>query len=332
MKGNNGQLPKLRPDVRLYLFHGGDEAGANDLARRLAATMPDAERVDLDGATLRKDAGRLADEAASLSLFGHVRLIRAAPIGEESLEALTLLLDAERGGSPVVAVAPSVKASGNVVRLALDSPRAIAVACYPPTPADAEKLTQTMLADAGLRAAPGLARRIADAAGTDRSVIAREVDKLALYLDAAPDRPHDAEMADLDAIGADLGEAELAGVVDALTEGRADTLGAAVTRLDEGGGSPVPWLRAVQRRLIALGDMRSAVDRGESVEAVLKRHRIFFREEAKTTRDLRRWSPAMIAAALTRVRDAELASMNSGNVGPVAAEHATVALARRVAR
>jgi DNA polymerase-3 subunit delta len=332
VKGANGQLPKLRPDIRLYLFHGADEAGAADLARRLAVAMGDAERVDLDGATLRKDPGRLADEAASPSLFGDARLIRAAPIGEESLDALTLLLDADRAGSPVIALAPAVKSSAKIVKLATDSPRALVVACYPPTAADAEKLTTAMLADAGLRPSPGLARRIADAGGADRAVIAREVEKLALYLDAAPERPQDVSAADLDAIGADLGDAELAGAVDALVDGKPGELGAALARLDEGGASPVPWLRALQRRLLTLADMRSAVDRGEPIDAVMKRHRIFFREEAKTARDVRRWTPTMIAIALNRVRAAELAAMSSGTVGAVAAEHAAVALARRVAR
>ncbi|WP_419807710.1 DNA polymerase III subunit delta [Sphingomonas sp.] len=331
MKGTNGQLPKLRPDLRLYLFHGADEAGAADLAKRLAASLPDAERVDLDAVALRKDPGRLADEAASMSLFGDARLIRATGIGEESLAALTLLLDADRAGNPVIAVAPSVKASSKIVKLATDSPRAVAVACYAPSAADAERIAGTMLTDAGLRPAAGLARRIADAAGTDRAVMAQEVEKLALFLDAAPDRPHDASLADLDAIGADLGEAELAGAVDALIEGRPGNLGAALARLDEGGASPVPWLRAVQRRLVTLGEMRSAVDRGEPADAVMKRHRIFWREEAKTTGDLRRWSAGMIATALQRVRGAELAAMSSGTAGAVGAEHDAVALARRLA-
>lgn len=329
MKGANGQLPKLRPDMRLYLFHGADEAGAADLARQITTAMPDAERVDLDGAALKKDPGRLADEAASPSLFGDARLIRAI-VGEESLEALTLLLDAERTGSPVVAVAPTVKASAKIVKLALDSPRAVAVACYGPSAADAEKLTATIMADHGLRPAAGLARRIAEAAGSDRAVITREVEKLALFLDAAPDRPQDASLADLDAIGADLGEAEQTVAIDVLIGGKPAELGGRLARLDEGGASPVTWLRALQRRLLTLGDMRLALDRGEPVEAVMKRHRVFFREEQRTARDICRWSPATIAAALARVREAELAAMSNGTAGAVAAEHVALDLARKI--
>lgn len=329
MKGGNGQLPKLRPDVRLYLFHGADEAGAGDLARRLAATMTDAERVDLDAATLKKDPGRLTDEALSPSLFGDTRVIRAH-LGEDGIEAVGLLLDAASSGSPVIALAPGIKASGKLVKLATDHPRAIAVACYAPSAADAEKLAQALLADAGLRPAPGVARRIAEAGGTDRAVMAREVEKLALYLDAAPDRPRDVGPADLDAIGADLGEQELAGAGDALLAGKPGELGAALARLDAGNASPVPWLRALQRRLVALGDIRADVDRGETPDAAMKRARVFWTDTDRTARDLRRWTPAMIATALARVREGEMLAMSANTTGAVAAEQVTVALARRV--
>jgi DNA polymerase-3 subunit delta len=331
MKGANGQLPKLRPDVRLYLFHGGDEVGAADLARRLAATQPDAERVDIEPATLKKEPGRMADEALSPSLFGDARIIRAGPLGDDALEAVSMLLDATVGGSPVIAVGPSLKRTSKLLKLATDHPRALAIACYPPSTADAERLATGLLAEAGLRPAAGVARRLAEASGGDRAVLAAEIEKLALYLDAAPERPRDAGGEALDAIGADLGEAELGEAIDALLDGRAGELGARLRVLDEGGASAVPWLRALQRRLVALGDMRGAVDRGEPIEQVIKRNRIHFREEQRTTRDLRRWLPGMVATALTKVRDAELAAMSSGP-GAVLAEQSLVTLARRVVR
>ena len=331
MKGANGQLPRPRPDLRLYLFHGTDEPGATDLARRLIAAMPAAERIDLDGAMLKREPGRLADEAASLSLFGEARLIRIAPIGEESVEAVTLLLGAERTGSPVVAVAPGAKATGKLLTLANGDPAALTIACYPPSAADLDKAVQTLLTDAGLRPAPGLARRLAEAGAGDRAVIAREVEKLALFLDAAPDRPRDASMEAFDAIGADNGEAALSGAGDALVDAKPGALGVALAQLDAGGASPIPWLRGVQRRLVALGDMRAAIDRGEPSAAVMKRHRVHFSQTARTEHDLRRWSPARIAAALARVRAAEVDAVAPHNPGAVAAEHVAVEMARGMA-
>jgi DNA polymerase III subunit delta len=332
VKAANGQLPKRRDDVRLYLFHGPDEAGAADLARRLIAGLGEAERVDVEGASLKKDPGRLADEAASVSLFGDARVIRATGLGEDAVEAATLLLDASLTGAPVVATAsPSLKSSAKLVKLALDHPRALAVACYAPTGAELERLVGTMFGEQGLRAAPGVAQQIAEAAGEDRAVIAREVEKLALYLDAAPERPRDVTAADLAAIGADLGEAAQGEAIEALVAGRAGELGAALARLDEA-GSAIPWLRGLARRLVALGEMRAQIDRGEPVERVVKANRVHFREEASTTAALRRWTPAMLAEALARLREAERAVMAANTAGAVLAERAAVGLAQRLER
>lgn len=95
---------------------------------------------------------------------------------------------------------------------------------------------------------------------------------------------------------------------------------------------PHPRLRALARRLIALAEMRADIDKGEPVEAVMKRHRVFFRDEAKTARALRRWTPAMLARALTRIRAAERAVMAPGNAGAVLAEAEATIIAQGIAR
>lgn len=326
-------LQAPRPATRLYLLHGPDEAGADALAQLLGQAMGDgAERIDLDGAALKADPARLADEAASMSLFGDKRWIRVTGMGEESLPAVTALIEAERAGNPVVAIAPSLKATAKVVKLALDSPAALAFACYPPSAQDAERIAVSLAAEHGMRVAPGVAARLVAASNNDRSVLAREIDKLSLYLDTAPDRPRDLDHAALDAIGAALDEAETSAAVEAIVEGHADALAAELARMAYAGISPIPWLRQLVRRLAALAEMRDAVARGEGVDTVIKRHRVFWKEEESTGRALRRWSPAMLADALARARVAERAIMAPANAGPVLANAAMLSLARQVAR
>ncbi|WP_230631911.1 DNA polymerase III subunit delta [Sphingomonas sp. Leaf37] len=326
-------LERPSPDIRLYLLHGPDGSATAELANVLARAMgPDAERVDLDGATLRSDPARLSDEAASMSLFGGARHIRVSPAGEECLEAFTSLLEADHAGNPVVALAPTVKSTAKIVKLAIDSRRAMAFAAYEPSAADLERLAAAMARDHGLRSGGTTAARLAASCGGDRAVLAREIEKLALFLDAAPDRPHDLDDAALDAIGADLGEAEMGHVVDAVVTGHTAVLGAELARLTEAGTSPIPWLRLLARRLMTLAEMKAEIDAGATQDTVFKRHRIFFREEANTAQAIRRWNPAMLSTALTRVRNAERAVMSSGNAGSVLAEHALIELTRGVER
>lgn len=324
-------LDKPPADIRLYLMFGPDEAGAMALAERLARALgPEAERIDLDGAALRGDPARLADEAAAMSLFGTARHVRVTGAGEESLAATTALLEAERAGNPVVMIAPSLKATSKLAKLALDSPAAMALACYVPDAGQLEAVAGQIARDHGLRLGGGVARRLAQAGGGDRAVMMREIEKLALYLDASPERPVACEDDALDAIGAELGETEMSDVIEGVIAAKPAALGEALRRMDEAGVSPIPWLRALARRLASLAEMKGEVLAGGDVAGVMKRHRVFWKEEAATGAALRRWSPEALARALGEVRRAERSVMASATAGDVLASQAMLSLVVRL--
>lgn len=307
------------PDIRLYLLHGPDEAGAADLAARLARALgPDVERVDFDGPTLRADPARLADEAASLSLFGGRRYLRAT-VGDEACEAAQALLDAPRAGSPAVLIAPGLRATSKLVKLAIDARGALAFACYVPNARDAEALAREIAAEHGLRFAGRAAARLAHAATGDRAVMAREVEKLALFLDAAPDRLRELDDAALDAVGADLGEAEADAAIAALVAGRPAALGAELLRLEEAGVAPIAWLRQLGTRLRLLAELRAEIDRGaEPVDAV-KRRRLPWPQEATIVAALARWTTPMLTSAIAGASAAERQQRSANAIGEVLA-------------
>lgn len=337
MKANLNQiraaLDKPGGDIRFYLLHGPDEAGARALAAQLARALgPEAERIDLEPGTLKSDPARLADEAAAISLFGGVRHVRVEGMGEESVDAVQALLDAPRAGNPVVAIAPGVKSSGKLVKLALGAPAALSFACYMPEGEDAARIADGIARELGMRLAGNAGRQLATAAGGDRAVMARELEKIALYLDAAPDRPREIDEGVLDAIGADLGEGELAGAIEAALDGRVAELTLELARLDEAGSSPIPLLRQLVRRLMALAEMRAEIDAGAGAAAVIETHRVFFKDKGPTQRALRRWSSPKLAEAVSRARTGERAMMAPGNAGGVLAGAAIIGIARLAAR
>lgn len=335
MKAGAGQIrPALdHPRHRLFLLHGPDAGLAAELALRLGRAMGEnVERVDLDGPALKNDLARLADEAASMSLFGDKRWIRVTQVGEESLPALTALLEAPVTSNPVVAIAPTAKATSKLVKLATDHRDALSFACYPPSQADLERHLAETARALGLRAEKPILQRLASASGGETAIATRELEKLALYLDADADRPADLTAPALDDLAADLGEAEAGRLVDAILAGDPATLGQELVRLREAGASPIPWLRQLQRRLLSLAAMRADLDRGEHVDAVIKRHRVFWKEEASTAQALRRWPADRLADALAQTRAAELAVMAPNNAGAVLAEEAVETLARVQAR
>ncbi len=335
MKASAAQIraavDKPNPATRLYLFHGPDESGAAELAERLARALgPEVERVDLDMKALREQPGRLADEAASMSLFGGVRYVRITGVEEGAGEAIALLLGAEQAGNPVIAIGPGLKASGKLVKTAIAAPTALTFACYVPEGIDAARLATTVAREHGLRLTGDVPQRMAAATGGDRAILSREIEKLALFLDAAPDRPRDADGAALDAIGADLGDTELFHAIEAVLDGRVAEVGTELAQL--GDGTAIPLLRQLARRLITLAELRGDMDKGASVDEVLEKHRVFFREKAATGRALRRWNAGQIARAIDRVRQTERALMHSGSAGEVLAEAECTAIARAAAR
>lgn len=321
-------------DVRLFLLHGPDESQSRELAARLGTAMGgDAERIDLTGAVLKGDPARLADEAAAISLFGGPRYIRIEPAGDEAFEGVSALLEAARAGNPAVLVAGALRKDSKLLKLALSDARVQVFASYLPEGGEAERLVTMMARELDLRMRGDVARRLASATGGDRALIARELEKLALYLDASSDTPAEVEHATLDALGAAIEEGDLSRLVDAALGGDGAAIDAELTSLACEGIEGVPVLRALLRRLAMLAPMRAEVAAGNSVDTVVNNARaLFWKDKPAVTRQLSRWTPETIATATARLLAAERALKASGAAGAIAVDEEVVAIGRAAAR
>jgi DNA polymerase III subunit delta len=333
VKVKEAQISKAldRPDaaVRLFLLYGPDEAGSRALAARLERAMgPDAERVDLDGATLKEDPARLADEAASFSLFGGKRHIRVTG-GDDCTNAVVVLLEGETTGNPVVFIAGALKPTSALMKAALDHPAVLAFQGYKPEGGGLETLAVSIGRTCGLRMQPGVAARLGANCLGDRAVLEREIEKLALYLDAAPDRPREASEDAYAAIGADLAETDTSRLINAVLGGDLPTLTAELTEV-EASNSWVPAMRALQRRLILLARLRGEVDAGKSPGAVVAAlgKALFWKDQPTVTAQLSRWSSPKLATASARLFASEGAMMASKTAGHVIAAEELIAIAR----
>src|SRR3546814_4497335 len=84
-------------------------------------------------------------------MFGDKRWIRVNGMGEESLPALTALLEAEAAGNPVIAVAGALKPTSKLLKLALDHKQALAFVSYQPDAREAEQIAVAIAREGGLR-------------------------------------------------------------------------------------------------------------------------------------------------------------------------------------
>lgn len=321
--------------IRLFLLYGPDEGESLALAQRLERAMGStAERIELDGATLKADPARLADEAAALSLFGDRRHIRVTVSGDEAMAAVEGLLQASTAGNPVVIVAGALKPGSALLKCALADPHVMACISYPLESDKAAPLAAALAREQGVRLEGDVAQALAAAAANDRGLIAREVEKLALYLDAAPDRPKSADRADLDAVGAGEGEADLSRLVDAVLGGHPDKAAAGIARLGEQGVSGIPAIRAVAKRVQLLARLASAVAEGKSPRAVVDAQgkAIFWKEKGSVERQLGRWSPERLARLSDRLLTAERGIKGFASAGDILADAEFITIARAAQR
>jgi DNA polymerase-3 subunit delta len=328
-------LKSADPQYRFFLLYGPDEAGSRSLAKLVSGSLgAGAERVDLTGAELKSDPARLADEAASMSLFGDRRYIWVEPAGDEASEAVQALVDATTAGNPVVIVAGALKPASRLLKLALAAPCALAFASYVPEGADADKMVVAMGRDIGLDMRPDVARRIANAGGGNRAIIGQELLKLALFADAAPERPQTLEMDALDAIGAANEEGDLSRLVDSVSGGDPVSLQAELLRLKSEGIDGIPLIRAVLRRMSLLARLRAEVDRGSSVDSVMASQgkSLFWKEKPIVAKQLGRWRSELLAKAMSRLLEAERQVKASGGLGPLAVDEELLAICRQAAR
>ena len=339
MKAGRAQIERALSapgDVRFFLFHGPDESGSQALVRALAAAAGSgAERVDLSGAELRADPARLADEAASISLFGGTRFVIVEPAGDEVLPALEALLEAPVAGNPVAIVAGALRPASKLLKLALAAPSALAFASYVPEGRDADRLVADLARGEGLIVRPDLARRIAESCAGNRALIEQELRKLALYADASPEAPRPIDHDALDAVGAASEEGDLARLVDSVGSGRAELLEAELLRLRGVGIEGIPLIRAVLRRMFLLARLRAEVEAGSGVGAVMASpaaKSVFWKEKDAVAAQLGRWRSELIAKSVGRLLDAERQVKAPGGLGPLAVDEELFAICRQAAR
>lgn len=306
----------------MALLYGPDDAASRALAQRVGVALgPDAERIDLDGLTLRDDPDRLPGEANSPTMFGGPRWIRVTG-GDELMKSVEALLFAPKG-SPVVLVAGGLTKASALVKLGTADPRIVAFASWKPEGDRADAVVRQCGQAKGVRLTSDAARMIVEATNNDRGLIDRELEKLALYIDAAPDRPRTADRAEVEAIGAALQVHEPWTLVDALFDGRTADLAAEIA--SDAAVEQIPALRAVARRALAIARAHAA-RRGGPTPHMNKS------ERDAVDRQTRIWSPAALATAHSRANDAEAAIKRAGTAGDVLSGQAMLSLARAAQR
>ena len=289
------------PKIRFYLFLGQDEAQSRALAARLMEALG-AAKFTLAAAAVKSNPALLVDEAAALSLFGERRLIWMEPAGNEIAEAVEALLAAASVESPVAAIAGGLTKASPLLKLAEGSKEAVAFTAYAPEGEDAARMVSDLGRRVGLEISSPVAARVASACGNDQAIAARELEKLALYVEASPHSPKELGHEAIAAVGAENAENDFQRLADLALLGEVGEVAETVARLSPAGTEAIPAIRSLQRRLVMLAPARARIEHGERVDAVMASFgkALFWKDKAAVERMLRRWSAEDLATIAQR--------------------------------
>ena len=298
--------PRAAREAQVFFLCGQDDAGIQDAAELLIGLLPDpGERIELAGSDLRKDPVRLGDEARSTSLFGGNRHILVRASGDETHDAIETMLQGESQPCPVIVMASSATDKSRTAKLLAGRPDALVAMFYPPDLRSVANAVRDMAGAAGVKLGGDLAERIARGAALDTRIAASEVTKLALYLDATPQAPRNADASALDAIGARTEDDGLMPLVNAVLSGDVQRLPGELRRMRQLGLNPVGLLLAIERRVAQLGQLAARIGRSGDIEQFVESEtaarRIFFKDKGDITRQLQKWRGPRLARLIGKL-------------------------------
>ena len=261
-----------RPDpaIKAYLIFGPDRGLAHERASTLVnAILPDANDpfalTQLTDEDLKSDPAALADAMAAMSLTGGQRLVRVRLNGETGSGPICeLISDLEKGSvtpeTVLVVESGDLTPRGKLRKTFEPAKKAMAIACYADTAQSLGSLAEDLLSRESLALAPDARNSWLPRLEGDRALARGEIDKLILYKGLKGQRQAGDDtvtLADIEAIAADQGEAQMDAVLEPALLGRATEADKAYVRAISGGGSAVAILRALQRRLDQIGAVQA---------------------------------------------------------------------------
>lgn len=191
MRVSSSEADKLQnapPKTWAAVLYFGPNAGlvrerADKTARAIVPDLSDAFRVaDLTADVLKKDAARLSDEAAAISMFGGRRIVRV----RDAVDALAQLFEAfiadHKGDALVVVEAGELNKTSALRKVFEGAKSAAAIECYDDRPEDAGRLIKETLAEIGWKVEPDALAYLSEALSLDRRLLRAELEKLTLYL------------------------------------------------------------------------------------------------------------------------------------------------------
>ena len=208
------------------------------------------------------------------------------------------LLGDDVRGWPVIIQASNATDKSRTAKLLEKRDDALVAMFYPPDLRSVTGTVRTMADAAGVNLTGELAERLARACGLDTRLAQSEVMKLALYLDAAPERPRKLDAQTMDLLCISMDDDGFAPLVNVVLGGRINSLADELRRCRETEMNAVGLLLAFERRTAQLAQLAARCgddDIYAFMEGEKASRRVFFKDAPDLTAQLKLWRGPRLA-------------------------------------
>ena len=266
-------LKAPEPNVRAVLLFGPNRAriaeASQELIKAWAGRKPSAAAVTrLTDDDLKSDKAALADALFAQSLLGEASVVRVRLDADAAAASvIAALADIEAGAAtnPMVVESYSATTKSAITKAFEKAANAAMIAFYEDAPEDLDAYARELAQEFGLQIAPDALASVRASVADDRAALRRELEKSALF---AHDLGRPMTSEDVGALLGDAAAQRLDAVCRAAVEGDAAGAIEAYERLED--ANPIVVLKALERRLLQLMDIRLQVDRGAQPAAAAK--------------------------------------------------------------
>lgn len=327
-------LKRADPRTPVLLIYGPDTGLVAERARAAAERAVDDpadpfQLIRIDGDVIASDPARLADEAATIGLFGTRRAIWVRPTARNIAGAVEAVLGAPFQDTVVVVEAGDLAKSSPLRVLCERSPKALALPCYADNDRDLGSVVDETIRAAGLTIGRDARAALVASLGGDRLATRGELAKLTLYAHGLKE----VTLEDVDAVVSDVSSLAVDGVVDAAFGGDLQAVDDGFRRLTGEGTAPSVLLGALLRHALALFSARLDVGGGRSIGEVTGSWRgLHFRRKNAIERQLALWQAPALRRVIETLQAAVLGSRRSPDLGAALASRTLLDIAAAAQR
>jgi DNA polymerase III subunit delta len=308
------------------LLFGTEDANISTAARQVIATLKlGDEPTRFLSSALRSDQSALDSAFKAMSLLGGRQAVVVDGCEESHGAWLLPLIETKSLGNFVVLVAGSLNKSSKLRAAAAESPLFIASGFYEESTESVLIRIRNNVGARGLSFAERAAERLLALCGTDRGIVAMELEKLCTYVLPAKE----IAVEDVDASCGDQASFDFDKLINAMMDGKLDETDRIFDTLRADG----EWKQAlimVQLHLARLESVRAALDRGDDMEKAFRSAKppVFFGQQKTIARQVRSFSLMELVKAQAMIQHTILQSRQMGDLAETLTGRALLSLAR----